>query len=110
MLLSILMNAFALVSLIASILLLNGCYAGRKSMNDPVWKQAFPDAIHKVLDACVYPSADGKVSSFVGDTTKFNNVSDMTKSLSKDFTEYSPPAGVTGSFCLDVYLSSYFIP
>lgn len=110
MLLSILMNAFALLSLIASIVLVNGCYAVHKSINDPQWKEAFPSGIHKIFDACIYPNADGKVSSFIGDTSRFTNVSDMTKSLSKDFAQYNTPVGVTGSFSLDAYLNSYFIP
>lgn len=107
---ALIMNAVALVSIIVAIVLVNICYVADKSMNDPTYSDRFLSAdIKKLMTSCIFPEADGKVSGFVDDTTRFDTLIDMTKSFADDFARYNPRDGKTpDSESLELYDTNYF--
>jgi len=110
MLLAILMNLAALASLIAAIFFVNMCYAGERSINEPGWKNALPGGFHKLLDTCIYPNANGAVSNFIDDTTRFDKISEMTQTFSQPFSKYNEDENVLGSKALNKYVVDYYVP
>jgi hypothetical protein len=82
MIISIVINLVALVSLIVAIFMVTGCYITDKSVNDPAFSERFLDASLKdMLSSCVFPDATGSVKGFVKDINRFDTLTDMTKTF-----------------------------
>lgn len=92
MLLAIVINLIAVISLLISILVMNGCYITEKTLNDPTFSASFAAGLTKLMKECVYENASGKASKFIGDTTKLDEMTNLTKTFSEGFSKYNPRA------------------
>jgi hypothetical protein len=92
---ALIMNLVALVSIIVAIILVNVCYASEKAMNDPDYISLASDDLQKMMTTCIQKTGDGKISNFVDSSTLLDNMIEMTKSFTKDFTKYNPRHGAT---------------
>ena len=92
MLLAILINIIAFFFLLISMIVMHACYATEKTMNDPKFVGNLAKGLTKLMNSCVYETATGKVSGFIGDTKKFDDLTEMTATFSQGFTKYNPRA------------------
>jgi hypothetical protein len=108
---AIIINLVAAVSIAVSIGLINACYAMDKGLNDPDYSKRFASGqIRELLDACVFPGASGSVSGFIGDTSKFDELTGLTDTFSEGFSKFNPRegSGLTTSITLTAYDTEYF--
>ena len=64
-----------------------------KSITDPKFTNIAPDAIQTLVKTCLLPDADGKVSQFIDDPDRFNQLIDVTGRFSDAYTKYNPRDG-----------------
>lgn len=106
---AIIMNLVAAVSIAISIALINICYAADKSMNDANYTTLIDDSLKDLMNTCILPSGDGNVANFVDDTTKLDNLVNMTQSFGSNWTSLNPRDGKTAaSEALELYDTNYF--